>query len=102
MLLSAAYFVQTVVSQFETCYQKAHEGQEHRAQPDDEALGKECSNLLVLLSDLYNYHVISCTLVYDMIRLIMEGDLKELDVELILKLARGVYYLSAEFSQTIF
>ena len=103
MLLSAAYFVQTVVSQFETYYQKAHQDQEeHQAQPDDEALGKECSNLLVLLSDLYNYHVISCTLVYDMIRLIMEGDLKELDVELILKLARGVYYSSADFSQVIF
>ena len=92
MLLSAAYFVQTVVSQFETYYQKAHQDQEeHQPQPDEEPLGKECSNLLVLLSDLYNYRVISCTLVYDIIRLLLEGDLKELDVELILKLARGTY-----------
>ena len=45
----------------------------------------------MLLSDLYNYHVISCTLVYDIIRLILEGDISELDVELILKIARGMF-----------
>lgn len=64
--------------------------------PDD--LGKECSNLLVLLSDLYNYHVISCVLMYDVIRLILDGNLSELDVELILKLARG---MSPFFSTTL-
>lgn len=60
------------------------------ASPDDTPFGKECSNLLVLISDLYNYRVISCTLVYDIIRLILDGEVKELDVELILKLARGM------------
>ncbi|THH07376.1 hypothetical protein EW145_g3425 [Phellinidium pouzarii] len=86
----AAYFVQSVVVTFENYYANLSG---INVVPDssknDEPPGKECSNLLVLLSDLYNYHVISCTLIYDIIRLILEGDLSELDVELILKLARG-------------
>lgn len=56
---------------------------------DDEPTRKECQNLLVLLTDLYNFHIIACTLMYDIIRLILEGDLTELDVELILKIAKG-------------
>ncbi|EJD06611.1 uncharacterized protein FOMMEDRAFT_165363 [Fomitiporia mediterranea MF3/22] len=89
----AAYFVQNVVANFERHYSKSKEslvpGGSAEGEVKDEEIGKECSNLLVLLSDLYNYHVISCVLVYDIIRLILEGGLSELDVELILKLARG-------------
>ncbi|KAL5525963.1 hypothetical protein ACEPAG_7301 [Sanghuangporus baumii] len=90
----AAYFVQNVVSTFERHYSRSKERNAPRtkegsnAKTEDE-VGKECSNLLVLLSELYNYHVISCTLMYDVIRLILEGELSELDVELILKIARG-------------
>ena len=85
----AAYFVQTVVANFERHYEKFKEG--NRPATDDSVeLGKECSNLLVLISDLYNYRVISCTLVYDIIRLILEDRISELDVELILKLAKGM------------
>ena len=85
-----------MVSNFERHYEKSKEeaGTPEEVQsPDGEEkeVGKECSNLLVLLSDLYNYRVISCTLVYDIIRLILEGHLSELDVELILKLAKGIY-----------
>lgn len=92
MLSVAAYFVQAVVAQFELHYQKTQQLAETKSSSmsDDAPIGKECSNLLVLISDLYNYRVISCTLVYDIIRLILEGDLKEFDIELILKLARGM------------
>ena len=55
----------------------------------DDSFGKECSNLLVLISELYNLHVISCVLMYDVIRLILDGKLSELDVELLLKIAKG-------------
>ena len=50
--------------------------------------GKEASNLLVLLSELFNFGVISHVLVYDLIRNLLGGALTELRVELLLKLAR--------------
>ena len=56
----------------------------------DEAKGKECSNLIILLSELYNFQVISCVLVYDIIRSLLDGDLSETDVELLLKLLRSM------------
>jgi len=51
--------------------------------------GKECSNLLVLISELYNFQVISSILVFDVIRALLEGDLTEFKVELLLKLLRS-------------
>ena len=67
---------------------------------DDEAKGKECSNLIILLSELYNFQVISCVLVYDIIRSLLEGDLSETDVELLLKLLRSTLRLCVELSCT--
>ena len=55
----------------------------------DEPVGKECSNLVVLLSELYNFQVISCVLMYDVIRALLDGDLTEFKVELLLKVARS-------------
>jgi nucleolar MIF4G domain-containing protein 1 len=55
-------------------------------------LGKECSNLVVLFSELYNFQVISCILVYDIIRGLLDGDLSEFKVELLLKLLRSKFY----------
>lgn len=55
----------------------------------EETLGKECSNLLVLLSELFNCQVISHVLIYDVIRGLLEGELSEVKVELLLKIARG-------------
>ena len=52
-------------------------------------MGKECSNLVVLLSELYNFQVISCVLMYDVIRALLDGDLTEFKVELLLKVARS-------------
>ena len=52
---------------------------------------KESSNLIVLISELYNFQVISCILVYDIIRLLLDGDsLTEVSVELVLKIARSM------------
>ena len=55
----------------------------------DEAKGKECSNLIVLLSELYNFQVISCVLMYDIIRNFLNDELSEFNVELLLKLLRS-------------
>lgn len=55
--------------------------------------GKECTNLIVLISELYNFHVISCGLVYDVIRALLapddflDGD--GVGVELLLKITRS-------------
>ena len=61
----------------------------------DEAItdlaGKECSNLIVLLSELYNFQAISCVLIYDMIRTLLSTELSEFVVELLLKLLRSRY-----------
>ncbi|KAL1752461.1 armadillo-type protein [Schizophyllum commune] len=60
--------------------------------------GKECSNLIVLISELYNFQVVSCVLVYDIIRSLLggggggngkDGGMDELDVELLLKVVRN-------------
>lgn len=54
-----------------------------------EGKGKECSNLIVLLSELYNFQVISSILVFDIIRGLLAGDLTEFGVELLLKIVRS-------------
>ena len=56
---------------------------------DDETKGKECSNLIVLLSELYNFQVVSSVLVYDIIRGLLDGELTEFKVELLLKVTRS-------------
>jgi nucleolar MIF4G domain-containing protein 1 len=63
-------------------------------QSDDETLGKECSNLIVLLSELYNFQVISCLIIYDLIRGLLDGELTEFKVELLLKIVRSKLYSS--------
>ncbi|KAF8501675.1 hypothetical protein F5888DRAFT_1259735 [Russula emetica] len=88
----AAFFVQNVVSSYEHHYSvlsSATAAAAHDATSDP--LGKECSNLMVLLSELYNFQVISCVLVYDIIRNLLSAELTEFVVELLLKLLRSMY-----------
>ncbi|OJA08338.1 hypothetical protein AZE42_11483 [Rhizopogon vesiculosus] len=54
-----------------------------------EDLGKECSNLVVLFSELYNFQVISCILIYDIIHSLLADDLSGFRVELLLKLLQN-------------
>lgn len=64
------------------------------ATPDEavgDAPGKECSNLMILLSELYSFQVISCVLIYDIIRSLLSAELSEFAVELLLKLLRSRY-----------
>ncbi|SCV73490.1 BQ2448_7416 [Microbotryum intermedium] len=49
---------------------------------------KTCLNLTVFLAELYNFSVVGCTLVYDMIRLFISNGLGELDVELLLRMIK--------------
>ncbi|THH33208.1 hypothetical protein EUX98_g958 [Antrodiella citrinella] len=90
----AAYFVQNVVASYEKHY-AAFESFVLPAETNSSGLGtedvkgKETSNLIVLLSELYNFQVISCLLVYDIIRGLLEGELTEFKVELLLKITRN-------------
>ena len=56
--------------------------------------GKQPLNLLVLISELYNFQVISCRIVYDIVRglidaLAMQGPAGEFAVEALLKIVRS-------------
>lgn len=91
----AAYFLQNVVRDYERHHSElADSGSAAPAetQPqvqEQETRGKECSNLMVLLSELYNFQVISSILVFDLVRQLLEDDLSEFNVELLLKLMRN-------------
>ena len=67
---------------------------------DKQKDGKECSNLLVLISELYNFQVISSVLVFDMIRALLNGDLTEFNVELLLKLLRSKPHVLLSYLDT--
>ncbi|THV07360.1 hypothetical protein K435DRAFT_833689 [Dendrothele bispora CBS 962.96] len=93
----AAYFVQNVVSSYEqhlslqkkdTIQTKAP-SETTEFESESESRGKEASNLVVMLSELYNFQVISCVLVYDVIRSLLEGEIHEFNVELLLKIVRN-------------
>ncbi|KAI0926110.1 hypothetical protein AcV5_008659 [Taiwanofungus camphoratus] len=93
----AAYFVQNVITSYERHFAELEQGivsvpnmpETPDGQSEGEILGKECSNLIVLLSELYNFQVISCVLVHDIIRGLLEGDLTEFKVELLLKITKN-------------
>jgi hypothetical protein len=44
-----------------------------QVQPDPEAQGKQAANLLHLFTAMYNLRIISCELLFDMVRELLEG-----------------------------
>ncbi|KAH9994867.1 hypothetical protein BJV77DRAFT_1059843 [Russula vinacea] len=85
----AAFFVQNVVSSYEYHYDIISLAAISPDEAASDPSGKECSNLMVLLSELYNFQVISCVLIYDIIRNLLSTELTEFVVELLLKLLRN-------------
>ncbi|KAJ3793002.1 hypothetical protein GGU11DRAFT_818847 [Lentinula aff. detonsa] len=83
----AAYFLQQVVLIYEQHFTTL--SSRHEAGESVEDQGKEASNLVVLLSELYNFEVISCVLIFDIIRLLLTHDIQEFQVELLLKIIRS-------------
>ncbi|BGO92639.1 hypothetical protein NBRC10512_005865 [Rhodotorula toruloides] len=49
---------------------------------------KECLNLVTFVAELYNFQVVHCGLVYDFVRVFIEGGLGELEVELLSKIIK--------------
>lgn len=72
-----------------------------------EGPGKELLNLLTLISELYNFQVISCVLVYDIIRGLLagnmvgeggeRGEVGELGVEGVLRVVRSEFCFLRSF-----
>ncbi|PKC09751.1 hypothetical protein RhiirA5_356315 [Rhizophagus irregularis] len=86
-----AHFVQEMVEEFERYHRQYNTNSIDGVKSLEEEGGKECTNLVVLVSELYNFQVISCVLVYDLIKLFI-SDLNELNVELLLKVIRSSGY----------
>ncbi|KAG9231427.1 hypothetical protein BJ875DRAFT_506667 [Amylocarpus encephaloides] len=83
-----AQVVQRTVELFDEHYDRASAGQraDHSAGASDSS--KETSNLIMLLSELYNFQVIGSNLIYDYFRLFL-GNMSELNAELLLKIVRA-------------
>ncbi|KAF8554475.1 ARM repeat-containing protein [Imleria badia] len=84
----AAFVVQNAVSAYER-HLRDYESDVPDVTAQSEERGKECSNLIVLLSELYNFQVISCILLYDIIKDLLGKTLSEFRVELLLKILRS-------------
>jgi nucleolar MIF4G domain-containing protein 1 len=71
-----AYLVQTLVERFDALYGKE---------------GKDALNLVVFLSELYNFGVVGAGLVFDLIRMFLER-LDEFDTEMLLKIVQSSFH----------
>lgn len=58
--------------------------------------GKQNLNLMSLLSQLYNFHVVGSNLVFDYIRLFLQ-EINETNTELLLKIIRSTYFWMKHF-----
>ncbi|ODQ56386.1 ARM repeat-containing protein [Saitoella complicata NRRL Y-17804] len=83
-----AFFVQTLVEMYDKHHATAMQTVSTDGNPSGGQGGKACTNLIVLLTELYNLQVVGCTLIYDFIRVFL-GDLNELNTELLLKIVRN-------------
>ncbi|CAG8754181.1 7889_t:CDS:2, partial [Racocetra persica] len=82
---NSANFIQVLVEEFEVFHGQFNKSIDTK--DIDGNGGKECTNLIVLISELYNFRVVSCTLIYDIIRLFIMN-LTDLNVELLLKIVK--------------
>lgn len=87
----AAHFIQTLVEQFDVHHALASSTKSTEMTDETLSAVKQCTNLIVLVSELYNMQVIACVLVYDLIRSFMT-ELSELNVELVVKIVKTSGY----------
>ncbi|OCT75500.1 nucleolar MIF4G domain-containing protein 1 [Xenopus laevis] len=71
-----AHVLETTVKAFHDLYQKNTES-------------KECDNLLILIGHLYNFHVMECPLLFDILKKLV-STFTEIDIELVLLLLKNV------------
>ncbi|KAL9538476.1 hypothetical protein MBANPS3_010900 [Mucor bainieri] len=85
----AAHLVQTLVELFEKEYKKCKASIQRGDDNGDEGPegSRESKNLLTLILELYNFQVLSCIIIYDIVRMLIEH-LDENSVELLLRIIR--------------
>ncbi|KAI9483724.1 MAG: hypothetical protein EXX96DRAFT_152735 [Benjaminiella poitrasii] len=85
----AAHFVQTLIETFEKEYNKCKDAITRDDEESEEGHegSKETKNLLTLVLELYNFQVLSCVIVYDLVRILI-ANLDEFSVELLLRIIR--------------
>src|SRR5690606_33707589 len=76
-----AHFVQTMVEKFDTYYETTQKDK-------PETNGKQCINLMSLMSEFYNFQMVGAVLIFDYMRLFL-SDITELNTELLLKIIRS-------------
>lgn len=76
-----AHFVQTLVEKFD------YQFQELMKDPSSSVTSKQASNLLSLISECYAFQLVSCKLMYDIVRM-FQDDLSEVKTEFLLKVVR--------------
>jgi nucleolar MIF4G domain-containing protein 1 len=74
-----AQLLERLVSDFNKFYEEQKTGH---------TPAKETSNLIALLSDIYTFQVVSCNIVFDLIKLLLQ-DLTDLNAELLLRLVKS-------------
>ncbi|KAF9162174.1 suppressor of glycerol defect [Mortierella sp. AD010] len=87
----AAHFIQTLVEQFDNHHTLASSTKSTEMTDETLSAVKQCSNLIALVSELYNMQVIACVLVYEFIRWFMT-ELTEMNVELVVKIVKTSGY----------
>ncbi|PGH04115.1 hypothetical protein AJ80_08577 [Polytolypa hystricis UAMH7299] len=83
-----AELVQRLVERYDEVYERTAKGKGSDADANDAGQRKELVNVISLLSQLYNFHVIGSSLVFDYIRLFLK-EINELNTELLLKIIRN-------------
>ncbi|XP_014669314.1 PREDICTED: nucleolar MIF4G domain-containing protein 1-like [Priapulus caudatus] len=74
-----AYFLQMLAKRFDELY----------SQGENYGQGKECDNVLTLFANLYNFKVVHCQLMFDLLRKLMDSFTGK-DIELILLLLKQI------------
>ncbi|OUM59447.1 hypothetical protein PIROE2DRAFT_52228 [Piromyces sp. E2] len=83
-----ATFVQTTVEKFNKLYDNYLVNNIDAEESEDAmAVRKKCTNIITFISYIYNFQVVSCILVYDIIKQSI-NNLSELDVEILLKIVK--------------
>jgi nucleolar MIF4G domain-containing protein 1 len=82
-----ALVIQRIVELFDEHYTKATAASQDGPAAATSDSSKETSNLIMLLSEMYNFQVVGSNLVFDYIKLFL-GKLSELNAELLLKIIR--------------
>ena len=82
-----AQIIQRIVELFTEHYQRAVDASKQGPAAPTSDSSKETSNLIMLLSELFNFQVVGSNLMFDYIRMLL-GNLSELNAELLLKIIR--------------